>query len=84
MERDEQADFVVAPRDVEPDAHAPEGWSRAMPEHLPRPTYWPAVLAVGVTMIAWGLAASLLITLVGLIVLGIAVWGWIGELRHGG
>jgi hypothetical protein len=61
----------------------PPGWSRAKPDHIPRPTYWPAVFAVGIGMLLWGVITSLIISAVGLALVVIALTGWIGELRHG-
>ena len=59
------------------------GWSR--PEHtgLPQPTYWPAVLALGIAFLAWGLVTSWVICGVGLVLFALALAGWIGDLRHG-
>lgn len=59
------------------------GWH--VPEHLelPEPTYWPAVLAFGITLFAWGLITSYIIIGVGLLVFAVALAGWIGDLRHG-
>jgi hypothetical protein len=59
------------------------GWH--VPEHLelPEPTYWPAVLAFGITLFAWGLMTSLIIVGIGLLVFAVALAGWIGDLRHG-
>jgi hypothetical protein len=51
-------------------------------EALPRPTYWPAVMAFGITLLFWGLVTSYLILVVGLIVLAVALAGWIGDLLH--
>ena len=59
------------------------GWSRPKPEHVPHPTYWPAVLALGVTFLAWGLITSYVISAVGLVLFGLALGGWIWEMRHG-
>lgn len=61
----------------------PEGWNRPQPEHIPRPTYWPLVLALGITFLFWGLISTWLISAIGLVVFGVALTGWIGELRHG-
>jgi hypothetical protein len=49
---------------------------------LPRPTYWPAALAFGITMLAWGFVTTFAISLVGLLVIFLAIGGWIGELLH--
>lgn len=54
----------------------------AQPEELPEPTFWPITLAVGVTFVFWGFVTSLIISGLGLIVLGIAVAGWISELGN--
>lgn len=86
-----QTDAVADPRpaagattQAQPAHHAelPPGWH--VPEHLelPRPTYWPAALAFGITLLAWGLITSSIIIGIGLIVLVIALTGWIGELLH--
>ena len=59
------------------------GWH--VPEHLdlPAPTSWPAVMALAVTFLARGLLASSLIVAVGVILFAVALYGWIGDLRHG-
>ncbi len=57
-------------------------WNTALPETLPRPTYWPLVLAFGIVLIPFGLITSLLITGIGLIIFIIGLSGWIGELLH--
>lgn len=60
----------------------PEGWHRARPEQIPRPTYWPIVVALAITLIFWGAVSALAISVVGLVLLVISLAGWIGELRH--
>lgn len=58
------------------------GWT--VPEHmeLPEPTYWPAVMALGIAFMAWGLITTLLISLVGLLLLALALVGWIGDIHN--
>ena len=51
--------------------------------HLPRPTAWPAVMAVGITMIMAGIITSPFFSLAGIVVFAIALAGWIRELRRG-
>jgi hypothetical protein len=71
-----------------PDHHPPvqtelrPGWH--VPEHLelPEPTYWPAVLALGITFIAWSFVTSYIIFVVGLILFALALAGWIGDIHH--
>ena len=38
-----------------------EGWDLLPNEHLPRPTYFPAGVAMGTTFIFWGFITSLVI-----------------------
>ena len=59
------------------------GWQILPPEPLPRPTYWPAVLALAITLLLWGVVTTFLISGVGLALFALALAGWIGELRHG-
>ncbi len=59
------------------------GWQRVAHEGIPAPTYWPAVLAFGITLIFWGILTSWIISGVGLIVFVVAIAGWIGDLLHG-
>jgi hypothetical protein len=57
-------------------------WYVLPPEAPPRPTYWPAVLALGIVFLLWGVAATFLISGVGLVLCALALAGWIGDLRH--
>ena len=59
------------------------GWQRLERHTLPRPTYWPAAMAFGITLLMWGIVTSLLISGVGLALFALALAGWIGELIHG-
>jgi hypothetical protein len=59
-----------------------EDWHRPRPDHIPRPTYWPVVMAVGITFLLWGVQTTWLISAVGLTLFVVALAGWIGELRH--
>ena len=53
---------------------------KAQPEELPKPTYWPFFLALGVVLIFWGILTSWIITGIGFILFGIAITGWIMEI----
>ena len=59
------------------------GWTRPKPEVLPAHTWWPAFLALGATLIAWGLITSFIVLIIGLITFAVSLAGWIGDLRHG-
>jgi len=58
-------------------------WEALPTAHLPRPTYWPVVLAVGVMFLAWGIVTTIIISMIGVALLALGLGGWIGELRHG-
>ncbi|HSH82076.1 MAG TPA: hypothetical protein VLA19_26410, partial [Herpetosiphonaceae bacterium] len=87
IEPEEAESFRLASDLPAPDPHptlAPlrSGWHR--PEHLelPAPTYWPAVLAFAITLLAWSLVTSTLIATIGIAVFILALAGWIGDLQH--
>jgi hypothetical protein len=48
------------------------------------PSIWPAVLAAGLALAAFGVPTSLLFSIAGLVLIAGALVGWIGELRRGG
>ena len=68
----------------------PPGWHRPLPERLPKPGYWPAIMALGITFMLWGLAVGfnevvstiIILVLIGLILFSLALAGWIGDLRN--
>jgi hypothetical protein len=57
-------------------------WSRPKPEVLARPTWYPAALAFGATLFFWGLVVSVVIFVIGVVVSGLSLAGWIGEIRN--
>ncbi len=57
-------------------------WEPLPPEHVPRPTYCPAGMALGVALIFWGLILSWVVTAVGTGLLLFMLGGWIAEIRH--
>lgn len=65
----------------EPPASSGE-WHKPPAEPPPKPTAWPATLALSITFLLWGLASSLIITGVGAVVFAVALTGWIGDIRH--
>jgi hypothetical protein len=60
----------------------PPNWHKPLPERLPRPTYWPAVLAFAINFALIGPVTSMWLTVVGAILCGFALAGWIGEMGH--
>ena len=61
----------------------PSGWVKPLPEKLPRPTYWPILVAMGVMMMAMGVVTNYVVTIFGFVLLVIAIAGWIGEIIYG-
>jgi cytochrome c oxidase subunit 1 len=49
--------------------------------HLPSPSYWPIILAFGMMLIAAGAVSSVFVSLVGIVILLVAVVGWTWENR---
>jgi uncharacterized membrane protein len=52
--------------------------------HMPAPSFWPIVLAAGMALMAVGLVSSILVSIVGLVILLVAVAGWTMENRAAG
>jgi cytochrome c oxidase subunit 1 len=46
---------------------------------LPKPTYWPVILAFSITLIAWGLISGWIISVAGAVVLVVSIIGWMRE-----
>jgi hypothetical protein len=59
-----------------------EGWEKLPDEHLPRPTYFPAGLAMGTTLVFWSLITSWVILVVGMGLVAASLAGWISEILH--
>ena len=57
-------------------------WEKARPEILPKPTYWPFFLAMGLAFIFWGLLTTWVVLLAGGLIFIIALIGWINQIRH--
>lgn len=60
-----------------------DGWKKPLPARLPRPTYWPAILALGVNLMLLGPITLVPVALVGLALVVAALIGWSGEIMHG-
>ena len=58
-------------------------WHAPLPERLPKPTMWPAVLALGACFLAWGIVTSWFISAAGFVLFSAGCAGWITELRKG-
>jgi len=60
----------------------PPGWQRLSDTPLPRPTYFPAGVAMGAAFLFWGLITMWVVLLVGIALFAASLAGWITELRH--
>lgn len=84
---DQPVESVVqmeAPEVAANDPHPNAGSTSPAPAHphLPSPTYWPAFLALGITLLAWSLITSWVLAVVGILVIFAALGGWIGDLLN--
>ena len=50
--------------------------------HLPPPSYWPIVLAFGMTLLGVGMVSTIIVSIVGVIVMVVSVAGWTMENRR--
>ena len=60
----------------------PADWGVPLPAEIPRPTYFPASMALGLTLLFWGLITSPVVLGAGVLVVTGSLIGWIGEMRH--
>ena len=60
----------------------PEHGDQAAHE-LPHETLSPITLAAGIALLGFGVLTSPLFSIIGLGVIGWALWRWIGEMQHG-
>jgi hypothetical protein len=58
-------------------------WSAPMPEAIPAPTYWPAVVAFGCALAGFGVLTSYIFSILGGIILIVSIANWIGEMIRG-
>jgi hypothetical protein len=56
--------------------------AKAQPEKLPLPTVWPATLSLGVTMMAFGIVTSWVMSVSGAIIFLCGAAGWVEDLRN--
>jgi hypothetical protein len=50
--------------------------------HLPPPSIWPAVLAVGIALLLTGLIINLVVVIIGAVLSVAAVAFWVRDARH--
>jgi hypothetical protein len=60
----------------------PQDWDLARPEKIPHPSLHPPAVALGVTLLVWGLISSPIVSAFGVVLFAVALAGWIKEIRH--
>ncbi len=53
-----------------------DDWNQPKPATLPRPNYAPAALALGNTLLLWGLLTTWIISVVGGLLCIVSAWRW--------
>ena len=56
--------------------------AKPQPEKLPKPSVWPVTLALGVTLLSFGIVTHWIMSLVGFSLFLLAAGGWVGDLRN--
>lgn len=57
-----------------------DGWSVPRPERIPRPTYWPAIMALAIAFMLFGVVTSWIFSGTGAVMFVLSLGKWIGEL----
>lgn len=56
------------------------GWAQPKTQRAPEPSYAPFLLALGITMLFWGLVTSPVMSAAGFAVFAWAAWMWIRQI----
>ena len=67
---------------AEPVPQEDSEWAEPLPAEIPPPTYAPALLALGIVLLLWGLIAGWMVSAVGGLVSAVALAYWIQELLY--
>lgn len=59
-------------------------WQEPRDMLIPRPTTWPLWVAFGITFILLGLITHWIVALAGVVLFGISIVGWMGEMIRDG
>ena len=49
---------------------------------LPNPTYTPAIVGLGIMLIAWGIVSAWAIAALGTVLVAVGLTGWFTEIRR--
>lgn len=56
------------------------GWNEPSPRKPPRPTFWPAVMALAIAAGMWGIVLDSIVVGAACALFAISLAGWIGDL----
>lgn len=71
------------PHPYNPDPPDPASFELPPGVHLPAPSYWPFTLAGGIALFLVGFILSPFFSLLGVILIAVALRGWVREMLHG-
>lgn len=57
-------------------------WSKPKPEYIPRPTYFPALTALGAVLLLMGIVTMWIFSALGFVLFVTGLTGWVFELRR--
>jgi hypothetical protein len=60
----------------------PEGLSPPLPLKLCSPSVWPVTMAFGITLFAFGVVTTWIISVAGFATFLLSAYGWFEDLRH--
>lgn len=69
-------------REIKQEKPVTQEYVKARPEVLPKPTYMPFLFAFSLMLLGWGLLSSWMISVAGLVGMGISIHGWIKDLLN--
>jgi hypothetical protein len=58
-------------------------WSAPLPEKTPPSTYAPVFVALGITLLLFGVVSSYVFSAAGVLLMVVSISKWVGELLHG-
>ncbi len=83
MSRQNRQPYVASGRpDFSPEGDR-TGWNEPSPRNPPQPTFWPAVMALAITVGMWGILLDYIVVGAAVLLFAIACAGWIGDLLRG-
>lgn len=79
---EQELDTGLDIKGIEGESETRPGWFTLPVEELPRPTYWPVTMALGIVFLLGGIIISFAVSVIGLALFGIGLGGWLRELHH--